>query len=254
VKVVVDPRLADRRHEVRESWARRRLRWVVALAGLVLLAAVGLAVLDSPWLSVHRIDVEGAANAPVERVLAEAGVIPGTPTIRVRSGALVTMLESEPWVADATVSVHWPGSVEVTVVERAPAAWVDTGRRWALVAVDGVVVTMGEPVDGEPRLTGVYEGLRPGHRIGDDAAAAVIGFLGRLPAELAVGATGHVTEHGGVINTGELTILIGDGADLDAKAATLTSLLEQGIEPGSTVNLISPARPGIGKSQPTVEG
>lgn len=253
MKLVVDARLADRRHQVRESWARRRLRWVVGCAGVVLVAAVGLAVLESPWLAVRAIEIEGARNAPVEQLLTEAGVVPGYPTIRVRPPALVTMLETDPWVADAAVSVSWPGGVEVTVVERTPAAWVDTGKRWALVAVDGVVLTMGRPGAGEPRLLGTYAGIRPGNHIGNETAAAVLGFMGRLPAELAAGAAGHTTKQGGVVITGKLTILIGDSSDLDAKAAALAALLAQGVRGESTINLISPTRPGVVNTRPVVE-
>ncbi len=253
MKLVVDARLADRRHQVRESWARRRLRWVVGCAGVVLVAAVGLAVLESPWLALRDIEIEGAHNAPVAELLAEAGVVPGYPTIRVRPQAVVTMLETDPWVAEAAVTVSWPGSVEVAVVERSPAAWVNTGKRWALVAVDGVVLTMGRPSAGEPQLVGTYPGIRPGNHVGNEAAAAVIGFMGRLPAELAAGAVGHTTKQGGVVTTGKLTIIIGDGSDLDAKAAALAALLEHGVRGESTINLISPTRPGVINSRPVVQ-
>ncbi len=245
MSTAVDSRIAERRHQVREAWARRRLRWVVAGAGVVLLGAVAFAALDSPWLAVRHIEVSGAHRSPVGSLLGEAGVAPGTPTIRVRPGAVAAALESHPWVAHAEVTVTWPGTVEVTVEERVPAAWVDNGDRWVLVAVDGVALTGGSPPGDAPRLEGQVSGLRPGDRLGDEAVAAVVGFMGRLPPKVLAGATGAATARGGVVRLGAVTILFGDGTDLDLKAAAATALLDQGVAPGSTINVISPSRPAV---------
>ena len=245
MSATVDTRMAERRHQVREAWARRRLRWVVAGTGVVLLGAVAYAALDSPWLAVRHIEVSGATRSPVGDLLAEAGVAPGTPTVRVRPGTVVAVLESHPWVAHAEVTVTWPGTVDVTVEERVPAAWVDNGKRWVLVAADGMALENGSPPPDAPRLEGQVSGLRPGDRLVEDGAAGVVGFLGRLPARIVAGATGASTSRGGVVTLGTVTVLFGDGSDLDLKAAAVTALLDQGVRAGSTVNVISPTRPAV---------
>ncbi len=149
-------------------------------------------------------------------------------------------------MAAAEVTVTWPGTVEVVVEERVPAAWVDTGGRWMLVAADGVVLESGEPAPGEPRLDATVRGLRPGAEITDPETAALVGFLGRLPAELAAGAVASETTGGGVVVLDEsVTVLIGDGSDLDAKAAALVAVLEGGVRHGSTINVVSPTRPAV---------
>ncbi|HSF85214.1 MAG TPA: FtsQ-type POTRA domain-containing protein [Acidimicrobiia bacterium] len=254
MSVSVDPRLAARRQQVQESWARRRLRWIVGLVGVVIVVGVAVALLQSPWLAVRTINVSGASNADVAPVLAAHDVVAGVPTISVRSGEIETSLRTDPWVAQADVSVTWPGTVEITVLERTAAAWVQGPAGWWLVSADGVVLTDGTPGAGEPVVYAGLGGLSAGMRIERPDIVGAFEFLALLPPDLAVGATAEVTLEGIEVLVQGHQVLAGNYRDIPAKVATAVAMLERGVEEGWTVNVISPERPGTLNPQPVVEG
>ncbi len=250
----VDPRLADRRREVREGWARRRLRWIMALVAIVIGAGIGLALVRSPWLAVRTVSVFGAANADVAPVLETQNVVPGVPTISVRPAVIEAALERDPWVARAEVRVTWPGTVEATVVERVPAGWIETEAGWVLVAADGVALIRGEPTPGEPVVRERVPALAPGEEVPDEELLAALAFLARLPADMAVGAEVSIGAAGIEATVAGHAVLLGNRRDMDAKAATLVAMLGAGLDDGTAINLISPSRPAVSYPQPVVEG
>jgi hypothetical protein len=73
-----------------------------------------------------------------------AGVGQGTRLFWLRGGPIEDRLESDPWIADATVSRSLPSSLRIDIRERYPVAEFRKGRRWFLVASDGTVLTRAE--------------------------------------------------------------------------------------------------------------
>ncbi len=254
MKTAVDPRINARRTQVRETWARRRLRWIVGLVGLVIGGGIGFALLQSPWLAVREVRVFGAVNAPVAGILADHGVAEGVPTISVRPSAIEEALERDPWVAIAEVRVTWPGTVEATVIERIPAGWIETSTGWLLVSADGVAVAAGTPAAGEPVVEAVVGPIAPGQAIDDSDVVAAFEFLALLPPEFAVGAAVRTTAMGLEATVADHRVLLGNRRDMEAKAATLTAMLDEGVTAGATVNIVSPLRPAIANPRPLVEG
>jgi hypothetical protein len=253
MSVHVDPRLAARRRQVREGWARRRLRWIVGLVALVLVGGVGIALLQSPWLAVRTVSVFGVEHAPVAQLLEAHDLVEGVPTVSVRPAAVEEALLANPWVARAEVRVTWPGAVEVTVLEREPAAWIRTGVTWAQVAADGVILEVGEPDGDAPRVNAAIGRPVPGDKIEDAEIVGAIEFLGLLPPDLAVGASASVTAMGIEGNVAGHEVLLGNQRDMPEKVATLTALLETTLDAEATLNVISPIRPSVTNSQPLVE-
>lgn len=254
MKTAVDPRIHARRTQVRETWARRRLRWIVGLVGLVIGGGIGFALLQSPWLAVREVRVFGAVNAPVAGILADHGVIEGVPTISVRPSAIEDALERDPWVAIAEVRVTWPGTVEATVIERIPAGWIESTSGWLLVSADGVAVAGGVPAAGEPMVEATVGPLVLGQVIEDADVVAAFEFLALLPPELAVGASVRTTAMGLEAVVADHRVLLGNRRDMEAKAATLTVMLDGAVTDGATVNVVSPLRPAITNPRPLVEG
>jgi len=254
VKTAVDPRITARRTQVRETWARRRLRWIVALLALVIGVGIGNALVQSPWLALRTVEVFGAVHAPVDAILARQNVVAGVPTLSVRPSLVEEALERNPWVAAADVHVTWPGTVEVSVIERVPAGWLNARSGWVLVAADGVAVARGAPVPGEPVVRAQIAELAPGQAVDDAEVTAAFVFLALLPPEMAVGATVRTSALGLEATVAGHRIMLGNRRDMEAKTATVVAMLEAGVSAGATLNVVSPSRPALSNPGLLVEG
>jgi len=124
------------RQRVRTPRQRERrgsaLRAVLRTVAVVLLLAGGAGVaahwlLTSPRFAVTRVEVEGASRVSRQRVLAVAGVRPGTNLLRVDPLAVVARLEGIPEVRRAEVVRALPNHVTIRVEERRPFTLLSTG-------------------------------------------------------------------------------------------------------------------------------
>jgi hypothetical protein len=249
----IDRRIAARRQTVREAGARRRLRWLLMLLGLAGGGAlVAWLLFQSSFLAVSEISISGQARSTADTIVADLGVVPGTPTVNVPAAELEVALLADPWIAAADVSVRWPGSVEVIVVEYVPAAWVRAGDQWLLAAKDGAVLDVASTIpDNAPHVeVGTVAG-GAGAVIAEIEAVGAIEFLNQLPASLAVGAsvTGDVDGLRAVVSG--FVIDLGYPVDMTEKAAALTVLLGAETVPvGSVISVVSPSRPAVLEPEP----
>ena len=97
--------------------------------GLVAAALVwGLVALwRAPLLPVKSVEVEGASRLTTASVLASAAVPADATLPRLPKAQIVARLSANPWIAEARVTRSLPGTVKIAIVERTPAAVVDTG-------------------------------------------------------------------------------------------------------------------------------
>ena len=166
--------------------ARSGRRWRAALLALALAAIVAGAawvLLGSRLLAVRSVVVTGARLVPQSEVLAKAGIVPGTPLIRVNTAQVAARVETIQQVQSVQVTRSWPDRVIIAVRERTPALAVPApGGGFDLVDPDGVIVRWaarrppGLPVY---LTTAAISSLRGDPDVG--AAAAVVG---ELPARL----------------------------------------------------------------------
>lgn len=118
----------DERERRQRGLARRRVLTVLALAmGVVALAGGLVALWRAPLFSVRTVEVVGVTHLTRDAVLKRAAIPSGTTLLRVPAQDIEKRLAGEPWVASATVSRRFPGTLVVTVVERAAVALVDVG-------------------------------------------------------------------------------------------------------------------------------
>jgi cell division protein FtsQ len=153
--------------------------WLIALAVLVALAALGGVVYATPLLGVADIRVTGARLVAVDEVRAAARVAGGTPLARVDVVGVSRRVGGLPPVERVTVSRSWPRTLVVRVVERTPVAAVPAGDGYAIVDRTGTVF---DRVSAPPAGLAVLKVRTPGRR--DAATRAALTVLAALPSAL----------------------------------------------------------------------
>jgi cell division protein FtsQ len=105
-----------------------RRRVVIGALVVVLLAAIGTwLVAFSAVFGVGTVKVQGTHVLTVAEVQKAADVSDGAPLIRLDTAAITRRVEKLPDVASARVDVHYPSTVTITVIERVPVGYVETG-------------------------------------------------------------------------------------------------------------------------------
>jgi cell division protein FtsQ len=156
----IDPRMRARRVEVKRGEGRRRLHRLVFVAVVAALAGLAFLVTRSPLLDVDDLRAHGAEHTSIDDLRAASGIAAGDPMTGVDLSGAEAAIAALPWVDTVRVERDWPGTIEIHVTERRPAAtlagptgeWFlvdDTGR--VLEGVDGAApdrptITLTEPV------------------------------------------------------------------------------------------------------------
>ncbi|MCU1426040.1 MAG: hypothetical protein JWL83_40 [Actinomycetia bacterium] len=152
----IDPRIEARRDAVRRETGRRRMRLMV-IAAVVVVAVVGTYLaIQSPFLDVDHVDVQGAVHVPAQAVRAAAAVAPGRALLRVDLGAVAARVEQLPWVARARVRRSLPGTLRINITEATPVAYVRGHGVVALLGANNRVIARTRVVpSGVVEITGV---------------------------------------------------------------------------------------------------
>ena len=255
MSVRVHPRFRERRTKVGEHRARRHLRRMLVLLGIVAAATGIIWLAQSPLFSVATVRIEGDGQAAVDAILTESHVYEGRPLLLINTGKVESALEADPWVKTASVSRRFPTTIDVEVVERFEVATLAVGTSWVTLSDDGHVMRQ---LDARPDgLAAIQADVAPEALqtalTGTEvlAAQSVVGaaeFLAALPSELWSAAL--------VVTTGEeLTgtvaghpVRLGAPVDTFAKGVALVAVLQDGqLGEGEIVDLIAPTRPAVRK-------
>ncbi len=222
---LVDPRLQARRIEVARGNGRRRLRWVLAAAAVIVVLVGAFALVQSPVLDVDRIEVRGASQAEQDAAAEASGIALGSPMVSLDAPAVSRRLEAIPWVEQASVSRSWPGTIDIALVKRTPVAVVGVGadavqvdregRALATATGDDLPVLSGEPVTVGDRLPATQRWI--------------VATVAELPAPLRAEVAGASATPSGIrlTLTDDIEVRWGDRSQPTAKADALGVLLEQ---------------------------
>ena len=251
---MMEPRVAQRRKNVSEDRARRRLRWVLIVIAMITAVAFGLWLIKSPVLSIRSIDVTGAQRSdPMSDIIA-LGYGNGTPTIDVDAGLIRRRIERNPWVSSADVRVGWPGSITVAVTERRPVAPARAGDGWVILSASSTVLqAVPEPSTDRVVIDIDLGGVDVGDTIDDPLVRGAIDFAAALREDLQAGARVTAQGDGLFATVAGHTIRLGRPKDIAAKASVIAALIDQGIDPDAPTDVIAPTRPAVPNPEPVVE-
>jgi cell division protein FtsQ len=223
----VDPRISARRIAVRREEGQRRLRRLLWLGGGIGVLAVLLAVTRTPLLDLDHLTVAGTDDPAVVAALDDAGIRLGDPLtdLDLRTGERA--LEALPQVSSAELWREWPGTLRVEVEPRLPVAAVAVAGGTALVAADGVVVTVTSEPTALVRVAGPHA-LAAGDRLD---ALPLLAVAARLPESLRAEVAGIAAGDG----AGAVELHLHDGSivrlgaadQLDDKLPAAVTVLSQ---------------------------
>ncbi|MGI9667979.1 MAG: cell division protein FtsQ/DivIB [Acidimicrobiia bacterium] len=251
---MMDERLAQRRKGVSEDRARKRLRTVLIVLVAVLAIVGGLWLVRSPVLSVSEVEITGASMSDPAMYVDRLAMGVGTPTIDIRAAAIADAVEADAWVDTASVTVVWPGTVVVDVVEHEPVSPVRRGFEWYLVSASGAVLESTAAPSGDSASVEIDLGsVEVGETSTDTMVLGAVEFVTVLSPELRSGVVMTAVDGGLFAEVSGHLVRLGRPVDLYAKATVLAELLSQDLEPGVNIDLIAPTRPAVSNPQPQVE-
>jgi cell division protein FtsQ len=240
-RLPMDPRLRARRVAVTRSLGRRRLRRLIAAASIVATVLVAAAVVWSPVLAVHTIDVRGA-GAEHDAVLRAAGVHAGDPMLFLHAGAAAAAIRRLPDVAAATVERDFPTRVTIKVTLRTPVAWAPLAPgQFAVIDIHGRVMAVDPSMPiGLPVLTGLKV---PG--VGGHVAAPVAEAAAALGPDLRSRVTAILSTPTGLVAViyGGPQVRFGDATHLADKAEAADAVLRALVHPASYIDVSVPSAP-----------
>jgi cell division protein FtsQ len=225
----------------------RRLA-VTLIAVPVVIAAASLVVSRSSLLHLRHLEVAGTTSLSRADVVRLAALSSSTNVLWFDAGAVERRLESDPWVATATVTRRLPGTIRISVVERAPVAMIRDGGGFTMLAADGVALSWVEADPALPEIVvGAGSSARSENGPAEAAAARAIAGLdgGRGPAVVrAVMAAGALSVELG----GGIRVEFGEPIGIEAKAAAARRILRWATAqraPVASVNVIAPDSPAV---------
>lgn len=212
-RTAMDPRIRERRSEVRAKVGRRRRRVLMGVGSVMLLGALAVVLLATPVLSVQRVDVDGAVYVQrfdAERLDAVVSSLRGSPILAVDLAQARAELEASAWIRSARITRELPSRVIIEIAERVPLAWfAGPDGRHRVIDAEGAVVAVleGQPVD-YVGIAGPAPDLEPG-----DFAPPVFRVAAQLarslPDEVAVRVTAMA-----VSAEGEVSMTLDSGTEV----------------------------------------
>jgi cell division protein FtsQ len=146
----IEPRMRERRLAVKRAQGRKRLRWLIAVLVLVVLAVAALATFGSSLFAIRadQVTITGNVYTDSDKLQAVVDELVGTPVLVADTQKAERELEAIPWVEDAKVTTHFPHGVSIEIRERAPVAtFQGPDQRYRVLDSQGRVLDV---LDGYP--------------------------------------------------------------------------------------------------------
>ncbi len=263
----IDPRIRQRRIQVKRDEGRRRLWVLTASLGVVVVLAVTFIAVHSPLAAVRHVHIAGNARTSADAIESAAGVARKPPMIDVDPGAAAAAVRRLPWIATATVRRQWPATIDISVTERRPVAVVGFGTPSpVMVDASGRIVSLAGGInlpvvitDGDPALGGMPGGPPPaqlltvpapgppGSQI-DAAYAPGIAVASDLTPTLLARLTKIVVSADGTVRLGLIggaSALLGTADDVGDKLTAVETLLDRTTVGRGRIDVTVPSAPVV---------
>ncbi|MGB3413072.1 MAG: FtsQ-type POTRA domain-containing protein [Microthrixaceae bacterium] len=159
IESAVEPRLVERRRQVRAEAQRTRIRRWIALGVVAAVIALAIVAVLSPLLDVDTVKVRGVNHLTGDEVASATGITKGDHLVSVDLDDARSRLKAEPWIASASVTRHFPGTVEVKIIEEQPLLEFTATDGTLLVSTTGRVLA--GATTGESSLEGAGDTALP---------------------------------------------------------------------------------------------
>jgi cell division protein FtsQ len=114
-----------------------RLRAALVTGVVVALVVATLAIYRSQLFAIEDVEITGVEMLAAEAVRAHVD-LPGDATLlRFPRSAIESRLTSDPWIAEVSITRRLPSTLAIAIVERTPAALLDTGTAFWFVDAGG---------------------------------------------------------------------------------------------------------------------
>jgi cell division protein FtsQ len=246
----MDPRISARRAEVSREQGRRRARLLGALAVCTVLLVGGWYALHSSLFSARVVTVVGATHETTAQIEAVSGLSRHPALMDFHAGAAAAAIMRLPWVRSATVRVHWPDGVDVTVTEQVPQLVMSTaGGQWAVLSSGGrVLADEASRPPGLILVTGPAAPGIPGSNLGGGDQSGLL-VASTLPAAFRRQVSAVHVEPGDWVQlamTTPIVVDIGSTTQLEAKYEDLASLLAGAtLHTGDVIDVSVPDAPTV---------
>ena len=224
----MDPKIQERRIEILRAKGRRRLRVVLLVASLILLAIGGVAITKSSLLDVDEIVIKGADKELETVIRNQTSSLISEPLLEVNGRSAIKRIEKIPKVKTAKISKSFNGTLTIHITTRTPVIAMNDQGSWILLDDEGrALKRMLELPHGYLVIAGVADVPKVGEWAFEQVLP-VIDLALNLPAILAVDiSTIEIGDTVDLLLYGEGKVLFGDANNIDAKVLAAATILRQ---------------------------
>ncbi|HEY1727699.1 MAG TPA: FtsQ-type POTRA domain-containing protein [Candidatus Baltobacteraceae bacterium] len=210
--------------------ARLRVFWIFIVLLLIAAGVAGFRIATWPGFTPKNVDVYGTKHVAVADVLKRAAIPSNRNAWLIDKHAAETRVDAIPWVQSTRIHRSLPASVRIVVVERTPAACVQSASARYLVDANGHVIET-SCNDGPRAVVIGWPGLTP-----QQAGSTIdVAQLTRFLSDVRTLRANHVDpvysafdRFGGldVTLSGGIAVRFGDDRDLAQKATLVDPILQ----------------------------
>jgi cell division protein FtsQ len=208
-----------------------RLRFLLTVIPILFVAAGTYYVLNSPWLTVQTIRIEGTESLDQASLIDISG-LKGRSMFGLPVDGARKRLMAVPEVKSVSIARNWPDGVTITIEERVPVAFWSVAGQDYVVSAGGYVLGGGAPDGPSPRIVEVGNDrvLKVGDLVHPDAIALARRIYKESPRFL--GESVDVLEYRAGVGVtavfdGGLKVTFGDERSYEYKVAVLAELLDE---------------------------